>query len=234
MKKLSAFFLLLVFASALLHAAPLASPTGAWRSEGQSQGVMIVTEAYWVQTQFSTQPATFIHTRGGPFVREDDAYACTVQFDSQDPKAVGSEARVTLLWEGSTLAVVHEDGTTERWERIDAAAAPLAGVWRISGREVDGALVDMPLRARRTLKVLSGTRFQWIAMNIETGEFSGTGGGTYTFKDGKYVETIDFFSRDNSRVGAVLSFDARLDGSHWHHRGRSSKGDPIYEVWTRF
>ncbi len=193
---------------------------------------MIVTDAYWVQTQFNAQPATFVHTRGGTFVRENDAYACTVQFDSQDAKAVGSETRVTLRQEEGTLEVVLEDGTIERWERIDTGEAPLAGVWRISGREVDGALVDMPLRARRTLKVLSGTRFQWIAMNIQTGEFSGTGGGTYTFQDGKYVETIEFFSRDNSRVGAVLSFDARLDGGQWHHRGRSSKGDPIYEIWS--
>jgi hypothetical protein len=83
------------------------------------------------------------------------------------------------------------------------------------------------------MKILSGTRFQWIAYNIETKEFFGTGGGTYTTVDGKYTENIAFFSRDNSRVGASLQFDFTLENGEWHHKGLSSKGDPIHEIWTR-
>ena len=100
----------------------------------------------------------------------------------------------------------------------------------LSGVEVSR---PMPLAARRTLKVLTGSRFQWIAMNIETGEFSGTGGGRYRFADGVYTETIEFFSRDASRVGASLEFKGRVLDGNWHHEGRSSRGDPIYEIWSR-
>src|SRR5574343_326746 len=82
-------------------------------------------------------------------------------------------------------------------------------------------------------KLLTGTRFQWFAINIETGEFSGTGGGTYQFINGKYTENIEFFSRDSSRVGASLQFSAKIEEGKWHHSGLSSKGDPIYEIWTR-
>ncbi|MDX1470670.1 MAG: hypothetical protein R3213_04170 [Flavobacteriaceae bacterium] len=60
----------------------------------------------------------------------------------------------------------------------------------------------------------------------------GTGGGTYTTEDGKYTENIEFFSRDNSRVGASLEFDFELVDGDWHHSGFSSKGDPLYEIWT--
>src|SRR3546814_4443688 len=101
---------------------------------------------------------------------------------------------------------------------------------RISDWSSDVCSSDLPLRARRTLKILTGTRFQWAAINVETGEFSGTGGGTYTFKNGKYTENIEFFSRDNSRVGMSLSFEGDLQGDDWHHQGKSSKGDPIYEI----
>src|SRR3546814_20160262 len=52
--------------------------------------------------------------------------------------------------------------------------------WLITGRVRDGEMSKMTPGARRTMKILSGTRFQWIAYNVETGEFSGTGGGTYT------------------------------------------------------
>ena len=86
---------------------------------------------------------------------------------------------------------------------------------------------------RKTLKILTGTRFQWFAINPGTKEFSGTGGGTYTFVNGQYTENILFFSRDNSRTGAQLTFDGKLENGQWHHSGLSSKGDKIYEVWGK-
>jgi hypothetical protein len=82
------------------------------------------------------------------------------------------------------------------------------------------------------MKILSGKRFQWIAYNSETGEFFGTGGGTYTTRRGKYTENIEFFSRDNDRVGASLQFDYDLKDGDWHHSGKSSRGNPIYEIWS--
>jgi hypothetical protein len=60
------------------------------------------------------------------------------------------------------------------------------------------------------------------------------GGGTYTAKDGKYIENITFFSRDDSRVGASLDFNYEVIDGEWHHSGLSSKGDPIYEIWTPY
>src|SRR5690606_9122586 len=124
-------------------------------------------------------------------------------------------------------------GMHATWKRVDANEGPIAGVWRITGRKQDDKMGQMPLRDRRTLKILSGTRFQWVAINIGTGEFSGTGGGTYTFENGKYTENIEFFSRDNSRVGASLSFDGKIEDGDWHHSGLSSTGNPIYEIWSK-
>lgn len=86
---------------------------------------------------------------------------------------------------------------------------------------------------RKTLKLLSGTRFQWMAINPVTKEFFGTGGGTYTFKEGKYTENIEFFSRDSSRVGASLTFDGSVNGNIWTHKGTNSRGEPLHEEWTR-
>ena len=83
------------------------------------------------------------------------------------------------------------------------------------------------------MKILSGTRFQWIAYNTETKKFMGTGGGTYTTKDGKYSENIEFFSKDNSKAGLSLKFDYELLDGKWHHKGFSSKGDPIHEIWSK-
>ena len=116
----------------------------------------------------------------------------------------------------------------------DGSPGKLTGTWLFSNRIRNGEIgkprsADNP---RKTMKILSGKRFQWIAYNVETKEFMGTGGGTYTTIDGKYTENIDFFSRDNSRVGASLEFDFQIKGDEWHHKGLSSKGDPIYEIWS--
>ena len=104
----------------------------------------------------------------------------------------------------------------------------------MSGRKRDGEIQQRDTnRPRKTMKILSGTRFQWIAYNIETKQFMGTGGGTYTTIDGVYTENIEFFSRDNSRVGASLPFNFELQEGKWHHSGNSSKGAPIYEIWSQ-
>ena len=109
----------------------------------------------------------------------------------------------------------------------------MAGAWLISGRMRNGELQKRDTnRPGKTMKILSGSRFQWIAYNTETKEFMGTGGGTYTTIDGKYTENIEFFSRDDNRVGASLQFDYELRDGDWHHSGLSSKGKPIYEVWS--
>ena len=123
----------------------------------------------------------------------------------------------------------------EVWmKRIDAGQPDdLAGAWLISGRMRDGEIQERSTdRPRKTMKILSGKRFQWIAYNTETKQFMGSGGGTYTTVDGKYTENIEFFSRDDNRVGASLKFNYELKDGKWHHSGKSSKGKPIYEVWS--
>jgi hypothetical protein len=90
-----------------------------------------------------------------------------------------------------------------------------------------------PANGPENLKLLTGNRFQWAAINPETKQFMGTGGGTYTAINGKYTEKLEFFSRDNNRVGRSLPFDAELKGNDWYHRGQSSTGGKVSEVWSR-
>ena len=119
------------------------------------------------------------------------------------------------------------------WTRLDDGTGALAGNWQITGRMQGDKMNEMRPGARKTIKILSGSRFQWAAINTETKEFSGSGGGNYTFKDGKYTENIEFFSRDSSRVGASLSFEGSVENGKWIHKGMSSRGEKIHEVWTR-
>jgi hypothetical protein len=207
---------------------------GAWElTGGENKTTMICSEKYFSVAIYDLDDKTFVGTYGGSYRLEAGQYVATMEFHSLSPEAVGNEYRGNFKLEKDVLALDEESGTS-RWKRLDSGSpGKLAGAWLITGRMRDGEMSKMTPGARRTMKILSGTRFQWIAYNVDTREMSGTGGGTYTTKNGKYTETIEFFSRDNSRVGASLSFDFYLEDGAWRHKGLSSKGEPIDEVWTK-
>ena len=210
------------------------SISGAWRStDGHLDRVLLVVDGFWTYTIFDRSNPEFHRTFGGPYRADGETVKGAYHFDSGDATQVGQTFSLRVRQQNDTLELLHDDGTSESWRRIPEQSGPLTGVWRIIGRQSDDSAQLAALRPRRTLKVLTGSRFQWIAMNIETGEFSGTGGGTYTFADGKYVENLEFFSRDNSRVGARLEFDGTVNDGRWRHQGLSSRGDPIDETWVK-
>lgn len=212
---------------------------GAWHHQnGDREQVVVFIDGYFSHSTFDANNKNFISTRGGTYAAAGNAVTVTWQYDTE--KAGGNTPPGEWVGQpstfnytaGNTLTINLSNGNTE-FRRLDSNDGPLAGVWRITGRQQTGEMGQMPLRDRRTLKILTGTRFQWAAINVKTGEFSGTGGGTYTFENGKYTENIDFFSRNNDRVGASLTFDGKVENGQWHHSGLSSAGDPIYEVWSK-
>jgi hypothetical protein len=208
--------------------------SGAWRmQEGTVTHTLSIVDDYYSLVSFDIPNRKFIHTEGGPYrVQGDDMVNGEVEYNTTRKDEVGSTFAYSFSLKGDRLSL-YRNGKDETWERVDDGKGPLAGNWRITGRDQGGKMVEIKPAARKTIKILSATRFQWAAINSETGDFFGTGGGTYTFKDGKYTEHIEFFSRDSSRVGMSLGFDGRVEGRNWHHSGKSSKGDPINEVWSR-
>ncbi len=208
-----------------------AKVTGAWEAEIDNQRhVWIITEDDFIaMAVYHKDNGEFFATSGGKLVKE----GLEIEFHSEAPDAVGNIMDFKIVDVTSKSMKVTMDGVTAEFKNIDKGKpGKLAGAWLFSQRKTDEGLT--PPRTpgtRKTMKILSGTRFQWIAYDTKDGAFSGTGGGTYTTKDGKYTENIEFFSRDNSRVGASLDFDYKIEAGGWHHSGLNSKGEPLYEVW---
>lgn len=210
---------------------------GAWEAtmvrEGKKlRNVAIFSEGHQVATFYDAETGAFVSANGGTWALDGSILSETVEFHTEHPDRVGSTATFEIELTDSELKA-KDHGIV--WRRIDnGMPGDLAGAWLISGRMRNGEMQQRDTnRPRKTMKILSGTRFQWIAYNTETKQFMGTGGGTYSTVKGKYTENIEFFSRDNTRVGAQLEFDYELRDGDWHHSGLSSKGQPIYEVWSR-
>ena len=232
MRKLFATVLLLAVFTCTLRAQST-SVLGAWQlTNGNDTHYLFFQDGFCFHTV--QQGSTFGMSQGGNYEVSNGKLNINVLYNSSDSTKVGSQMNLPFSLPNGQLSLRTEQGEV-KFNKIDDGKSSLAGVWKITGRmDADGKIADIhQTGSRQTYKLLTGTKFQWVAIDPEKKQFSGTGGGSYTFKDGKYTENIEFFSRDNSRVGAALSFDGKLENGKWHHSGLSSKGDKIYEVWSK-
>ncbi len=220
----------------------LSDITGAWNIESQNgqkrqyTGTLLMEDGYMFYTEYDVATRHFAGSLGGQYTYENGILNYTIEFNTWQPDSVGDEVEVTVSFKGKEMTVkqtINGMDLTTVYSQVDDGTGDLAGAWRITDRMRNGTMQAMRQGARKTIKMITGTRFQWAAFNPETKQFSGTGGGSVTLKDGKYTEHIEFFSRNAERVGASLSFDYKVDGNKWDHSGKSSSGNPIREIWTR-
>lgn len=204
---------------------------GAWQNtDKETTTTIIATDTYLTVNVYDLAGKKFIESWGGKYiVGATNETFMEIEFHSQNPAVVNSSQSYNINLKKKTL-----EFNDKKFQKLDFAKEnALSGLWRITARANEkGEISEMKPGPRKTLKIMAGGYFQWFAINTQTREFSGTGGGRYTLVNGKYTEKIEFFSRDNNRVGAELSFDAAVNGKEWTHSGKSSKGDPIKEIWT--
>ncbi|WP_420385329.1 membrane or secreted protein [Roseivirga sp.] len=215
---------------------------GAWEMKAvngrspDSRAVLLIESPYVFYTEFDVDQKTFVGSQGGAVEIIANKLFYTTEFNTWDSNQVGVKMEMTAELKANELTLHYTnegETTTLVFDRIDNGTGDLAGAWRITDRMQNDEMRAMPQGDRKTIKMITGSRFQWAAFNPATKQFSGTGGGTVTVENGNYTEHIEFFSRNSERVGASLSFNYKVDGNKWEHSGLSSSGSPIKEIWTR-
>ena len=169
--------LLLGLASLLLalQPRPTHSLSGTWQFRDPAGATVLLTLAdqYLIQTTY--EPTRFVATTGGSCQQEGDRLKLLVEFDTGDSSRVGRVEQSTLTIRNNQL-VLTGPGRSQTFTRVDEPTTPLTGLWRITGRANEtGQLTAMPRGPRKTLKLLTGSRFQWVAINPQTKQFFGTG-----------------------------------------------------------
>lgn len=191
-----------------------------------------IDSTYFVHSVYEKSPAKFIKTVGGFYSAENDTLKIVLEFHSNYALDSITSLSFPYMMENDNLIIKgNSKGTFKKQSKVDQ---DLDGAWLFATRGPDeGRERRGETNTRKTLKFLKNGRFQWIAYDTEGMQFKGTGGGNYTSKDGVYTENIEYFSRDNSRVGASLEFNYEVKENDWHHTGNNSKGEPMYEIWAR-
>ncbi len=150
-----------------------------------------------------------------------------------DTSKVGKEIKVSVDLSSGLLNLGLLNQPLKKLDQGNPGA--LKGEWIISGNYSNDVVSKRPspFFPRRTMKILTGNHFQWIAFNVKTKEFFGTGGGTYTTTpEGKYAESIQFFTKAVTSIGKRVEFTYSFQDGDWRHKGQKSTGGPMDECWT--
>lgn len=226
MKHFSVLFLILLIACSSPNKHSIEGVYSAEHSD--THQLWILSDGYSSRIDFKNQK--YISTKGGTYDFDENMLMVNTEFNDHDASKIGEQITHRLTFQGNNFT--DENGIS--WVKQPSQSQKLDGLWEISGRQNNGKFEGIKhTGSRKTIKILKDGYFQWIAIEPDTKKFFGTGGGKYTFEDGKYTEEILFFSKDDSRVGAKLLFDGELIDDQWHHIGESSKGDPFHEIWIR-
>lgn len=200
--------------------------------QDNTQHELKIDKGYLTYSVYKLDPAEFIKTVGGFYTADEKMLKVQLEFNSDFEKDGIRALEMPFSMDGDKIIIHMEDAIT--FKKKESLNQALDGQWLFATRGPDtGQERRDDENPRKTLKFLMDGRFQWIAYQTETMAFSGTGGGSFTSVDGVYTENIEFFSRDNDRVGARLEFNYEIKGDDWHHTGNNSRGEPMYEIWSK-
>ena len=183
---------------------------------------IIKDKSYIVETVFNTSTGEFKFTRGGFYSGKKNL---NVDFEFNSNFTNDSIKKILYT-------------NTKKWKKVSSSEQKLQGKWLMAGRVTDKGEKRRDLnRSRKTMKILMDGFFQWIAFDTSNFRFYGSGGGSYNTEyeknpeKGGYTEKIQFFSRDNNKVGLILPFEYDRRGEDWYHKGLNSKGGALHEIW---
>ncbi len=170
------------------------SLTGAWQLENNNhEEILLFADNYFSHTKYNKKEKKFEFTRGGNYQLKNDQLLTMIEFDTRQKDEIGKAVTYNFSIENNKL-LLNINGKKETWKQLDKGTDNLAGTWRITARKQEEKVVPIHQAGpRKTVKILTGTRFQWAAINPETKEFFGTGGGTYTFMNGNIPGTLNSF-----------------------------------------
>ena len=210
------------------------SLNGAWGyGTAENRTVLIFSGNVFAVANYDVPGKKMISSYGGTWQLDGNKLVRKIEWNSKDSMQVGTEISGDIKLAGTSLSI---NPSKEKWERLDdGGPGELAGVWVITGNYTNDKVSKRgsPFYPRRTMKVLSGKYFHWIAYNVATKQFLNAGGGSYTTANGKYTENIEFFTKTAESVGKSLVFDYSFVDGDWRHRGQKSTGGAMDECWTK-
>jgi hypothetical protein len=217
---------------------------GAWRLTEQNnmpttyEVIKLYSNSYFTYASYNKETGEFLEAKAGMYTLKNLSYKEHLEIDSSKPENSGTSNEYHIKLNGKKMIITHlKSGEEEVWEKFDEADNyKMASCWRIHKKKDEG---DTDWRTieyapRKTLKMITNSRYQVIALNSETGQFVGSSGGNWSSTADVYIENVEFFSKNQKNVGRSLHFNRNYEDGIWLHSGKNTKGELMMEEWIRY
>jgi len=111
--------------------------------------------------------------------------------------------------------------------KFDQLKQELPGTWEcVSFQEAPKEILH--------IKHITPTHYTWVTYDRQMNAILATSGGTWSFKDGKYVEACEFASDSHQHLrGKTFTFTINVARDKWDLRGVPGTEIEVDEVWSR-
>jgi hypothetical protein len=237
-------YLTLIFAIILSFNTNAQILNGAWRlvevndQPVEHETIKLYSNSYFTYSEYDKDTGKFISARGGLYFLNNLNYKEQLDIDSRDPLYSGTTVEYEVSLSGREMIITNlSTGEQEKWQKFDDADNyKMAFCWRIHKKKDEGdkdwRIIEY--RPRKTLKMMTNSRYQVLALNSKTGQFVGSSGGTWSSEGDSYVEHVEFFSKDQTNVGRSLEFQRAFEDGLWLHTGKTTKDGLMMEMWHRY
>lgn len=240
MKIVFSFFLLCCFIASGFSQ----TLNGAWRlierndKSIENEIIKLYSNSYFTYASYEKDSGEFLEAKGGTYALTNLSYKEHLEIDSNEPANSGTTIDYSITLNDKRMTVTNLTcGEIEVWQKFDEGDNyEMAFCWRIHMKKDKGDADWRTIKyvPRKTLKMITNSRYQVLALNSETGKFVGSSGGTWSGKGDTYIENIEFFSKDQSNVGRSLEFRRIFQDGLWLHTGTTTKGESMEEKWHRY
>ncbi len=100
--------------------------------------------------------------------------------------------------------------------QVEISTSPIEGTWKLVKTKW-GDMEDHEIPKRDIYKIFTKERFFFIY--FDSVRVSGAGGGTYTYTDSSFTESLQYYSWDHSAAGTQQTFNYTLEGDQLHQFG---------------
>jgi hypothetical protein len=166
-----------------------------------------------------------------------DSLAQTSSSQPKDLNHVPGVANAEFSADGKQLITTSPDKTARVWHATTSTQPsnrfPHLGTWQLESFKYGdhGKWTDAPQTLRR-LKLITEKHFVWVEYEVSSGKVQSMAGGTFTYNEGAYTETIDYAGEGmTDYLGKKQSFTIKVEGGKLHQSGQLSDGLKIEEIW---
>lgn len=201
-----------------------------------------ITPTHWTWVAYDKPKNAILAGAGGTWTIKDGKYQETCEFATDDVQHLrGKSFQFTINLAGDKWDHKGVPGTEiqvdQVWTRLKPSNPQKANTGE-PGRQLLGTWSkvlgsDAP-KAAMMVKCVTPTHWTWVAYDKENKQALAAAGGTWSLRNGEYVESCEFTTENFPQArGNAYPFEYQVKGDQWTLKGGGNRAIRNDETWKR-